>query len=430
MLTKHTKIIVALFTIITLVSAFCVTVKATDDTALISDETQENTDSTNDALEDANENTDSTDSVEEPNENEATETTGEEETEKDKILYEDLYVFENDVTMDKVVDGNVYIFGNNVKITGKINGNIFVFGQNVEFTSPYGKDDTEHENDNYCYIAGSAYVFGSKVTFNAVANNIYVACNDFDMSYDSYIMKDARVFASNMVFKGYITRDAYLCANTIDFGTVSDNDEENDAALIGGDLQYYSDKEISIPEKVVTGETTFNAMDNSEEDVDAGKTVADYVMDLIQVLIYTLVVYLIINWLAPKFFENSASILKSSALLSVGIGLITLIVPFIVGIILLFLLAPLSITLFTVYGLLIALSFTVVAGALTYLLKDKIGFADKKALLLIIVTIILWAIKQIHFVGGIITFAITVVGLGIIIKIVIFGRTLRLKEQN
>ena len=78
--------------------------------------------------------------------------------------------------------------------------------------------------------------------------------------------------------------------------------------------------------------------------------------------------------------------------------------------------AGLSITIFTVYFLIMAISFTITSGSLTFLLKDKLGFDNKKLLLLIIITIILWALKQIPFVGAIVTLCITSFGMGLFVK--------------
>lgn len=403
MLKKHFKMSVILLLVITLISAFCVTVKATDDN--IDATSVDNT--TDEISEEANTN----DGESEENEDE-----------EDNFVYEDLYIFDDSVTMDKIVDGNVYIFGDNVKITGKVNGNVFVFGNDVTFTSPYDEDDTEHGDENYCYIAGSIYAFASKITFNAIANDIYVACVDFDMSYDSYIMRDVRIYASDIVLKGYVTRDAYLYAeNNIDFGTPSSDETENDAAFIAGDLKYFSKSEMSIPEEIVAGEVSYNSNVDLDEDSD-GKTVGDYLMNLLDVIIYTFVIYLILVWLMPKLFERTSNELKTSSLLTAGIGIIALIIVPIAGIILLCLtLASLSITLFVVYGILIAIAFTVTAASLTYLLKDKLGFdsKNKKLLLLLIITIVLWALKQIPYVGTIITIIITIFGLGLIVKSII-----------
>lgn len=414
MLKNKFKMIVVLFTIIALVSAFCITVKATDATPVV---TSENVDTTNEV----------STTTDEQISNEETH-----EHEEDEILYEDLYIFDDSVTMDKIVDGNVYIFGNNVKITGKVNGNLFVFGNEVTFTTPYAEDDTEaeHQQENYCYVAGSIFACANKISFNGIAQDIYAFSNTFDMSYESYIMRDIRIGASDITLKGYITRDAYLYADTFDFGTSSENEEEDDSALIAGNLNYSSSKEAEIPESIVKGETKFTAFDTSTETKTL--SVMDYILDLVSVLVYTLVIYLLLNWLMPKFFEKSSITLKKSALSTFGIGILAFLVTPMVALILLCLtLFPLSLTLATVYGILLAISFTVVAGGLTLLLKDKLGFANKKALLLVIVTIVLWALKQIPFVGSIITVIISIFGLGIIIKNIINrNKPLELKEEN
>ena len=417
MFRKHTKMIVVLFTIIALISAFCVSVKATD-TATI---TSENTDTTNEV---------STNTTEEVSEEET-----HDHNHEDDVLYEDLYIFDDSVTMDKIVDGNVYIFGDNVKITGKINGNLFVFGNDITFTTPYGEDDTEHASENYCYVSGSVFAFGNKINFNAVAQDVYAFSSIFDMSYNSYIMRDVRIAASDLTLKGYITRDAYLYAETFDFGTKGETEEDDDSALIAGDLFYSSSKEATIPETTVTGETKFTAIDTSAETEIQTFNVMDYVMKLVSTLVYTLAIYLIFAWLSPKFFEKTSTSLKTSTLPIAGIGVLTIIssiILIILSIILIFTcLYNISIILLTAIIILYSLNFATFAGTLTFLLKDKLGFGNKKPLLLVIITIVLWALKQIPFVGPIFTFIISIFGLGIIVKhLITRNKPLELKEQN
>lgn len=404
MLKHNLKLIAAILAIITLVSVFCYAVKATED----AEPTLTTTESTN---EENSENP----QVISPNPSETTT-----EKKEDEIIKKDLYVFEESATMDKIVDGNVYIFGNNVKITGKVNGNVFVFGSDVNFTSPYPADDTEHQQDNYCYIAGSVYGFGQNIKFDAVANDVYAFGNKFEMSYNSYIMRDVYLAFQDVELKGYITRNANIAADKIDFGKApEDENAEKELAFIGGDLNYTASSKIEIPEGVVIGETNYNEAksNTSEEFVQKGKSITDYLFNLVRVLIYTLAMYLIINWLSPKFFEKSAEILKTSTGSSFGFGFLGLVVVPVISLILLLLsLVSLSVTAITVYSLILAFTFTIISGSLTYILKDKVGFDDKKVLLLVIVTIILWALKQIPVLGGLITLAISTFGLGVVIK--------------
>ena len=415
MLKNKFKIVVALLTIISLISVFCITVKATDDTPTpISEEanlenqaTEPETDGTT---------TDAT--------NETDETNG--EVEPEEMVYKDLYLFENNITMDKIVDGNVYAFGDNITITGKINGNVFVFGNNVTFTNPYPEDDTEHQNENYCYITGNVYALASnKITFNAVAQDIYALSDVFEMSYDSYIMRDIRIAGSDLTIKGYISRNAYLSGDTFNFGVHSDNEEEDDAAIIAGDLNYSSQNEIEIPENIVQGETKFNEVASTT----TSKSATDYLMDLLSALIYTIVLYLLFTWLAPKFFDKTSTILQKSPLATFGIGILSFIVAPILALILLCLTLS-SLSAIVVYGLILAISSTIVFGSLTSLLKDKLGFANKQFLLFIIITIVAWALKQIPVVGLIINLAIFVFGLGLAIKNVLNNKNTSIELIN
>ncbi len=404
MIKKHIKTIIALLMIITLCTAFIATVKATDDTALLT-------------TEDAN-------TSEE--ELQTTETTPAES----EIQKHDLYLADNEINMDQIVDGNVFLMGSKVKITGKVNGNIYVMAKEVSFEKP----SSDENDDDYCYIAGSAYIMAQTIKFDGVVQDIYALSQNFEMSYNSYILRDVKIAAESITLKGYITRDANLAAKNIDLGTAGETEADDDSVMIGGNLDYTSPNAITIPENRVIGEVKYNedkTMEgNTQIKISVFDIVMNYVKDLVGAIIYTLIIYLIINFVAPKFFEKSGKILKENTLPSIGFGALAVCVLPIILIVLCFVFFKLSLTFIITYALLVfGLSTTITLGSLTELLKDKFGFANKKWLLLIIITIILWALKLIPILGGLLGIATTIVGSGLIIK-AIFKYRKSLKESK
>ena len=77
----------------------------------------------------------------------------------DNIKNEDVYEFQNQVTITDAINGNVYAMGKDVKLDKAIiYGNVFVMAENVEFA------DVE--------IYGSIYIIAQIVNFVGTTNDI------------------------------------------------------------------------------------------------------------------------------------------------------------------------------------------------------------------------------------------------------------------
>ena len=293
----------------------------------------------------------------------------------------------NNVTMDKLVDGNVYIFGNNVTISGQINGNLFVFAQKLTFSGSY--------------VRNTIYAFANEVEFDGACNDLYIACNSLNVSYDSYIVRDVRaVTSSTLNFIGAVGRDAYLTANSISFG-----ESEDSRALIYGNLEYKTPSEIDIPEGVVTGETKFEAITTNSDNttVDMGQIIANKVMDLVRAIIYTLVVLALMIWLTPKFVEKTSEFVSTKAFLALGIGILSFVVMIIAGIILLIsnIATPVGFAVLFAYGLIVSISQAIISAAVAQ--KFASDTKAKTFLFAALATIVIWALKLIPYVRGIVT---------------------------
>ena len=55
------------------------------------------------------------------------------ESQNDSSKENDVYIFDNDVTLDYPVSGNVFIFANNVNIKSKIEGDLFVCAKKLNY---------------------------------------------------------------------------------------------------------------------------------------------------------------------------------------------------------------------------------------------------------------------------------------------------------
>lgn len=386
MLKKKTKLVVLLIALIVLVSSISF---ATDDVAPTADT---NTVNTSENTEATAENQDGTTS------------------ETPEIHNGDLYLFGDNVVMDKLVDGNVFILGNNVQITGRVNGSLFVAGNKVTF-----------EKDTY--IVQSIYVASNELILNGSANDLYACASKVDMSYDSFMIRDLRVFANTFNFSGGVGRDAFVETNNFNFTT-----EGNQAAIVYGNLNYTASNELNLGDEFVQGETHYSKYSAYDENHNI---VLDLLVSFCETVLYTAVVFLLLAWLAPKFVAKSNEFVGTKSLLGLAFGALTIIVTFVVSLLLLIssVGASIGVAIFALLILMISLAFTVTAICITYKIKEHFKFEKKyfTIITLFAVTLVLWILKQIPYVGPVISVLIALVGLGIIVMY-IFNNIKKSKE--
>ncbi len=327
-------------------------------------------------------------------------TPSDEPTEED-IHNGDLYLVGNDIEMDKLVDGNVYLLGRNINITGKVNGCLYVCGETVTVS----KD---------AYVIQSMYIAANQVNLNGCANDLYAFANKVDMSFDSFMLRDLRVYADTFNFNGGCGRDAFVAANHFNFVTTDGN-----AALVYGNLTYSAPEELALTNELVQGEIKY------QKDFSGNSSVMDLVIekvvDVCAVVLYAFVVFFLILWLAPKFLKTTSSYLEPvTAAKSLGIGLLTTVVAGLVSIVLLFTIVgiPLSIAIVLLLVLLLSIATAVSSICITYKLKEKFAYEKNYLTYLTLagVVIAIWALELIPYVGTFISIVIKMFGLGVVVN--------------
>jgi len=332
--------------------------------------------------------------------------------EEEPEIYEgDLYIFEDTVNMDKLVDGNVYIVGKDVTITGQIAGNLFVIADNLTIG-----DDTSTSSYNG-YVFYNIYALVNKATLYSSCYDLYLAGNDVTIEDSFYLYRDLKIGATNANVYATIGRNV-----DGDIGKLNLKKDDTTYANIYGNLNYSSP--IQLDEETlklcVKGETNYS-LTAAEVDtsVEENVTIMTHIKDVAIKVIFTIFVWLIVLWLAPKFFEKAPALITKKPAKTLSIGLLTLVAVPIICIILLLMIITLPISLIGIalYALAISIAFSMVCIAVTYLLKDKLNLNKWFVLLpvLIVVRIVLHLLTLIPFVGGIISFIALILGLGLIV---------------
>ena len=341
-------------------------------------------------------------------------TPGDEPTEED-IHNGDLYLVGNDIEMDKLVDGNVYLLGRNINITGKVNGSLYVCAETVTV----GKD---------CFVVQSLYVAANQLTLNGCANDLYAFANKVDMSFDSFMLRDLRVYADTFNFNGGCGRDAFVAANHFNFVTTDGN-----AALVYGNLTYSTPEELALTNELVQGEIKY------QKDFSGNSSVMDMVIEKVvsvcAVILYAFVVFFLCLWLAPKFLKTTSSYFKPvTAAKSLGIGLLATVVSIFVSITLLFTVVgiPLSLAIAVLLVLLLSIATVVSSICITYKLKEKFAYEKNYLtyLTLASVVIVIWALKLIPYVGTFVSIVVNMFGLGVVVNYLFTQNKPEKKEKN
>ncbi|MCI8640849.1 MAG: hypothetical protein HFJ59_03130 [Clostridia bacterium] len=317
----------------------------------------------------------------------------------DSYKKSDVYLLEKNVTIDYIVDGNLFVCADTVTINSQIGGDAFIIAKTLIV-------------DEQAYIFNNLFVTADSIEIKGIVYDVYSMSRITTIS-GGKIYRDAKLTADTFNINGTIGRNAFVTASNINFNT-----DGNSKGVIHGNLDYYAKSEISIPENSVNGDIHYNSIAINKT-VSFASIIADYILDLGAFISFVLIIWLICLWLAPKFLENSSNYISKKLLLSIGLGLLfLLVVPIICFILLLLqLTAGVSLLLLVLYILFIAIARTLFTISINNYICTKLNITKNivKFGILILTTLVIWGITQIPYVSVIVSIATIVIGLGILI---------------
>lgn len=314
----------------------------------------------------------------------------------ENIIFEDVFKMEDQTIITDVIDGNVYIMAKNAKIDhATIYGNVYVMAQKVEIA----------DSD----IAGSIYAMAEEINFSGMANDIYACGSKINLELESYVWRSAKLVGESINIDGNVGRNLYAGVNQL---TVGEN------AVIEGALNYASRNKGNISAQAKIQSINFEEEQYEENEEEP---VMNYVYNVLGVIFQTLIVALIVVFLVSKFKELkrtdnvAGDLLKSTgkgALVLIFVPIISILFMFsIVGIGFGFILLVLYLILFYV-----AIPMASLEIAYRILMKKQNGEIRKGAMIgiSILCALIIWIMRFIPVVGGIIRFIVILIGFGII----------------
>ena len=190
-------------------------------------------------------------------------------------------------------------------------------------------------------------------------------------------------------------------------------DGEN--SKINGNLNYSSKQELEIPNGFVTGEAKYSKYKSTTNEF------AGYILELIAVLIFVSLIYLVTRKFMPKYMDRISNFTISSTLKALGIGALVLILTPIISLLLLITVigSPIAVLLMLVYILLLMLGTPIFIIAISAFIKSKLKNPINTLIIILLVTIVLFLIELIPYLWFIISLLKALIGVGILTKFVI-----------
>ena len=323
-----------------------------------------------------------------------------------EMIDNDYFYADQNVTVEnKVIDGNAFIAGKDVDVKNiTVNGSIAVAGQDVKL-----------ENVT---VSGDIFVAGQEVKVEtSSAKNLYAAAQDVKISEETIISRDSYVAGSNVKFNA--NSDVLsIGANLVEIG-------EN--AVIR-ELRGETGEEATIANGANVVENLLKLVEKSGEVAEEAHkaVVTATIFGIIKKILTTLVMALIISYIVSKSSKKeriqkyTGEKIALNALL--GLGLIFGVVLAAIIMFITVILIPVGIVAILGYIVMLicatAMGTTVIA---IKLLKDKELSTKNIILWSLLVAAILFVVKFVPIVGGLIGFVVTLIGIGTIADL-LFGK--------
>ena len=355
----------------------------------------------------------STDNATEEVQNAVENATSNAQAQEDSYKKSDVYLTGDNVTVDYIVDVNLFVMADTVTINSQIGGDAFILAKKLII-----KEDG--------YIFSNLFTIAESVETKGVVYDVYALTKNFTIS-GGYVYRDLKVCGETLNINGIVGRNAFVNCPNINFNTNEDN-----KGIIYGDLNYSSNSEISIPENVVSGNVNYSASKTSTEK-STRSIIANYILDLGAFIAFVLIIWLICLALAPKFLASTNKYVGKKSLNIFGKGLLTLIVTPIICIILIFLqlTSGFSLFLLALYVLAIILSKSLFTITTNNYVCSKLNVNKNTGIfgMLIVSGIVIWVITKLPYIGGLVSFIIAVLGLGILVASILPERAKKNKDS-
>lgn len=360
------------------------------------------------------------------------------ETEKDEFGNIKL----ESVTNYSIIDGNVFVTANKFVLDPacQINGDLYICANEIVLS----------QNS---VITGNIFAVGNKLTLNSKieSGSLYATVKNFDMQYYGFVFRDLHVSTETANIAGYVYRNSFISANivnatstfsnkgdlNIDSASVvnfsgevkgnaninskniafnsKDSNDKNITCKIYGDLNYSSNSELQLEDKLIAGNVKYSEYKHPSNFLSS---LWEYILKLFTTLIYVVLIFIVMSKFMPKYISKISVISISNIFSSMGIGLgIFVLVPILA--ILLFMThicSSIGLLISIIYILMLLIAKPIFVISTANFIKEKKLKNIKLIFIIMLISIILSLIALIPFLGFIISLLVMLCGLGMLLK--------------
>jgi hypothetical protein len=351
---------------------------------------------------------------------------------QDEVINHNIFRAGNAVTIEGTINGDVFVAGSIINIKGTVTGSIFAAGSSVIISGQVDGDvfaagsSVTISGD----ISGSTRVAGSDVTVSAkVAQSAYMVGANLSLTGDAEVGRDVAVSGANINLAGTISRNADAYGENVTIsGPVGNNlnlrvDSTGIASIAGGvkvagNVSYMagSEDQLIVDDSAeVSGATTFSTFSRSDKKLKKKAIMPSFLFKVVW-FFSMLVVGFVLVVLMPKPLKSVSEKMIKRPAVSMGWGLVYLILTPIVSVLLLITVIgiPLAIIVMVVYIIALYLMKILAAIVLGALIISAIRKQKEPGLSwsLVIGAIVFILLTSIPVIGWIINFLAVIWALG------------------
>lgn len=323
------------------------------------------------------------------------------------------------VLIKGTIKGDLVAVGNRVDIDGTIEGNLITFAESISIKGSIG---------------GLVLGAGNTVELESarVAGDLWAAGEKLSVDDDSELARNALLASENAVVEATIGKDLYTFTELLELdGSVGEDLESFserirllDGAHVQGDanLRLESSDQLERADGArIDGELTFSDLPEEIEPRNRYTQGEFYLWQLARI-VSAVLAGLLLLWLVP-YFRTVTIGSGVDGLKTAGIGLLALIGVPIAAVLIAITLIGLPVSAFAFVGWLAAiyLAKIVVGAFIGRALLSNTRFRDNTLLVLLAGITSIIVIVNIPMVGGLISFVLTIVGIGLIAQRLIAG---------
>ena len=327
----------------------------------------------------------------------------------DEVINDDLYLFGTTITVNGIVNGDLFAAGNSLTVNGTVNGNVFLVGQEVIVNGTVSRGARITANN--ATIAGS------------IGEDLLLLGNSTGIHGGASIGRDLIATVASLTLDGTVQRRFAGNAQTVTLnGSVGSNIDIGvgdltitEDASIGGDLTYRSDQMAEIAGGADIGGDVNHEM-VGEADTETGFSIGSFVPSIIG-LIMTAVYGTVLLLVFPRLTVAASNQLLENTIMSIGMGIVFLIVVPIVSVLVMITVIgiPLGLIALLLYGIALFSAQVFVGMTLGRLILSFFSDGNRRMIQflgLLLGLLILFGVSFIPYVGPWAPLIVVILGLG------------------